>query len=53
MLLVWFGEEGVAPLPPPPFYPGKDTEAFVSGERKKKKIPQRIAAFMQILKKKK
>lgn len=32
MLLVWFGEEGVVPLPPPPFDPGKDTGAFVRGE---------------------
>lgn len=31
MLLVWFGEEGVVPLPPPPFDPGKDTGAFVRG----------------------
>lgn len=52
MLLVRFGEEKVVPFPPPPFYPGKDTGAFVSGERKKNN-PQRIAAFMQILKKKK
>lgn len=37
MLLVQFGEERVVPFPPTPFYPGKDTGAFVSGERKKKK----------------
>lgn len=36
----------MVPLPPPPFYPSKDTGAFVSRERKK--ILQRIAAFMQI-----
>lgn len=47
MLLVWFGEEGVVPLPPPPFDPGKDTGAFVRGEGGGGE-PQRIAAFMQI-----
>lgn len=41
----------MVPLPPPLFYPSKDTGAFVSRERKK--ILQRIAAFMQIEKTKK
>lgn len=47
MLPVGFGEEGVVPLPPPHFYPGKDTEAFVSGGGGGGGT-QRIAAFMQI-----
>lgn len=52
MLLVWFGEEGVVPLPPPPFDPGKDTGAFVRGEMGGKKNPTKNCSIYADIKKK-